>query len=109
MTPQVVPLRPTTCGEDVAMAKKRPRSHWRIIGKSLVGATHARVGGINQDHLGWLPESGKGDRIMLAVSDGHGSPKSFRSDVGAEYAVKAAKEIAQEVFSDRSFGTMSLS
>jgi len=60
---------------------------WCAIGKSVRGASHVRAGLPNQDAIRWLPESGSGLPLILAVSDGHGSAKCFRSDVGASFAV----------------------
>ena len=50
----------------------------------------------NQDAIGWLPESGTGLPLVLAVSDGHGSARCFRSDVGARLAVETATQVTQE-------------
>ncbi len=61
---------------------------WRAIGQSVRGASHVRSGLPNQDAICWMPESGNGPPLIVAVSDGHGSPKSFRSDVGARFAVE---------------------
>jgi serine/threonine protein phosphatase PrpC len=63
---------------------------WRVVGRSVRGASHLRSGLPNQDAIGWDPESGKGPALIVAVSDGHGSAKYFRSDKGAEFAVRAA-------------------
>ena len=62
---------------------------WRMAGKSVRGASHVRSGLPNQDAIAFLPESGAGLPLVLAVSDGHGSAKSFRSDRGARFAVDA--------------------
>jgi hypothetical protein len=48
----------------------------------------------NQDALGWLPASGTGSAVLLALADGHGSPRHFRSQEGARLAVEAAHEVA---------------
>jgi Protein phosphatase 2C/FHA domain len=62
----------------------------RVIGASVQGASHKRSGVPNQDACAWLPTSGAGDVAVAAVADGHGSPKSFRSQVGARLAVDVA-------------------
>lgn len=49
-----------------------------------------RAGLPNQDAIYWLPRAGEGSSLILAVSDGHGSAKSFRSATGAFLAVRAA-------------------
>ena len=69
-------------------------SNWFVIGRSVLGALHRRLGLPNQDAFGWLPESGNGPAVLLAVADGHGSAKCFRSDEGARLAVETAKEVA---------------
>jgi serine/threonine protein phosphatase PrpC len=42
---------------------------------------------------------GIGLPVILAVSDGHGSAKSFRSDKGSRFAVLTAIDVIQEFFS----------
>ncbi len=71
------------------MEQKR-RSYWRCSGKTVRGASHVRAGLPNQDALWWSPESGAGPPLILAISDGHGSAKSFRSHIGANFAVEQA-------------------
>lgn len=69
---------------------------WRVIGRSVRGAAHVRAGLPNQDAIRWLPESGTGLPLILAVADGHGSARCFRSDVGSRLAVHTATEVVQE-------------
>ena len=71
-------------------------SQWRVIGHSVRGASHVRADLPNQDAICWLPESGTGLPLVLAVSDGHGSARCFRSDVGARLAVETATKVTQE-------------
>src|SRR4051812_9146589 len=78
------------------MAEDKQTTRWRVIGQSVRGATHERTGMPNQDAIRWLPESGATLPLILAVADGHGSPRSFRSETGARLAV----EIATQVISD---------
>lgn len=71
-------------------------SQWRCIGESVRGASHKRKSLPNQDAIKisfdhQLP-------IILAISDGHGSAKSFRSQTGSEIAVNKAIEAIQELF-----------
>ena len=70
---------------------------WRAIGCSVQGASHVRRGTVNQDAIGWRPEDGDGDRVVLAVADGHGSAKNFRSATGARLARDVALGIASEI------------
>jgi serine/threonine protein phosphatase PrpC len=69
---------------------------WLCTGKSVRGASHDRSGLPNQDAISWYPESRMGAPLILAVSDGHGSAKSFRSDRGARFAVNTAIEVIHE-------------
>lgn len=65
---------------------------WQVTGSSVRGASHVRAGRPNEDSIGWAPPSGVGTRVVLAVSDGHGSAKCFRSKQGADFAITVAKE-----------------
>lgn len=84
------------------MKKDIPQEKWRCIGESVRGASHLRSGLPNQDAIQWYPghpEPGLGLPVILAVSDGHGSAKSFRSDKGSRFAVSTAINVIQEFFS----------
>jgi serine/threonine protein phosphatase PrpC len=70
---------------------------WRVIGQSVRGASHVRAGLPNQDAIRWLPRSRQGSQLILAVSDGHGSAKSFRSDVGSHLAVDETAWLIQDL------------
>ena len=61
---------------------------WRILGKSVRGASRDS----NQDFIDWHQNKDKGLPLMLAIADGHGGEKYFRSDIGARLAVQAAAE-----------------
>lgn len=71
------------------------QSVWRILGTSVRGATHRRTGLPNQDAIAWLPAAGLGVPLILAVSDGHGNARHFRSHIGARCAVEVATIQAQ--------------
>lgn len=71
---------------------------WRIAGKSTRGATHVRNGKPNQDAVLATAIRGKDEttseqRYVVAVADGHGSSKYFRSDIGARLAVDAVADV----------------
>jgi len=83
-------------GKGSQMTSSDYETKWRVIGKSVRGASHVRAGLPNQDAVRWLPESGSGPPLVLAVSDGHGSAKCFRSDVGSRLAVNTATRVVQE-------------
>jgi serine/threonine protein phosphatase PrpC len=65
---------------------------WRVIGQTVQGASHKQTGRPNQDAISHWPVSGKGTALIVAVADGHGSAKCFRSHTGAKFAVTAAIE-----------------
>ena len=62
---------------------------WAIHGDSVKGVSHEKSGLPNQD--AWSSKY-EGNSLVLAVADGHGNSKSFRSDRGAKIAVKVATE-----------------
>ena len=74
---------------------------WIVLGRSVLGASHERAGLPNQDALHpaakTLVETG-----VLAVSDGHGSAKSFRSDRGAQFAVEVACDLGGQLLQELS-------
>jgi serine/threonine protein phosphatase PrpC len=74
----------------------KARNSWRVIGSSVRGAAHLSSGAPNQDAIHWLPEDGAGPPVILAVSDGHGSPKCIRSDIGSRLAVTATAKVLQD-------------
>ncbi|WP_171899498.1 PP2C family serine/threonine-protein phosphatase [Candidatus Marithrix sp. Canyon 246] len=59
-----------------------------MMAASVRGATHKRHNIPNQDSIRCYIS----DAVILAISDGHGSKKSFRSDQGSSFAVKIATE-----------------
>jgi serine/threonine protein phosphatase PrpC len=70
---------------------------WHLIEQSVIGASHVRAGLPNQDAISFEPESGVGPPLIVALSDGHGSSKSFRSHLGSDFAAKGAVELLQEL------------
>ncbi|MCX5977815.1 MAG: protein phosphatase 2C domain-containing protein, partial [Coprothermobacterota bacterium] len=56
----------------------------------------------------WLPAAGVGPPLALAVSDGHGDRRCFRSDVGARLAVETGSHLLME-FLDCPFDPNNLS
>jgi hypothetical protein len=72
----------------------RPAS-WRALSASVRGASHERIGQVNQDSVRLQNPSPEHDFLLLAVSDGHGSMRSFRSARGSALAAECAlKELA---------------
>jgi Protein phosphatase 2C len=67
---------------------------WQVIGCTVRGASHVQKGIENQDHIRWEPHQG---RVILAVADGHGSARSFRSATGSRFAVDVSLDIASDL------------
>jgi hypothetical protein len=76
-------------------SKKTNAATWTVVGASVRGAAHARSGLPNQDAIAWTCVDG--ELTVLALSDGHGSAKYFRSDVGARLAVDVALDVVPEL------------
>lgn len=67
---------------------------WTAFGETVRGPSHERSGLPNQDCFGCCAESGA---VVVAVSDGHGCARCFRSARGARFAVQAAQETLREL------------
>lgn len=78
---------------------------WRAFGTSIQGAAHVRLSLVNQDDIEWYPKipGNSGLPVIMAVSDGHGSAKCFRSGLGSQFATKSAKEVVKQVLSSGNF------
>jgi Protein phosphatase 2C len=70
---------------------------WRVINASVRGSAHQRSGLPNQDAVdfGSSPKS-EAPMTVLAVSDGHGGGRHFRSQVGSTLAVHVAVKVVQD-------------
>jgi hypothetical protein len=63
---------------------------WTALSATVEGASHARGGQGNQDAVRLQNPSGSDEVLLLAVADGHGSARSFRSDRGSAFAAECA-------------------
>ncbi|NLI76836.1 MAG: protein phosphatase 2C domain-containing protein [Candidatus Riflebacteria bacterium] len=70
---------------------------WLAFGASVRGATHTQRNLPNQDALAWTPPDGHGPPLVLALADGHGEARSFRSHHGARLAVQAACDLGADL------------
>ena len=70
---------------------------WQATGATVRGALHVRHGQPNQDAVLWSPVGGPADSAIIAVADGHGSNRCFRSQVGAALAVGAGLDVMAEL------------
>src|ERR1700730_16143173 len=78
------------------MSEDKTKLLWEVMGAPVRGASHVRADLTNQDCIDWWPKNQTGAVVCLAVSDGHGSAKSFRSDVGSKFAVGIALDVLQK-------------
>ncbi len=69
---------------------------WQVTGSSVQGASHIRQGLPNQDAWQSFTPNSQRLPIILAVADGHGSAKCFRSQRGARLAVEQALNVMQD-------------
>lgn len=69
---------------------------WRVIARSIRGASHVRSGKENQDAFATWPGDEEGPPLIVAVSDGHGSATSFRSRSGSRLAVSEAVNVLKQ-------------
>jgi serine/threonine protein phosphatase PrpC len=65
-------------------------ARWKVFAASVRGATHVRQQLPNQDACLFEVGTDGAPPLFVAVSDGHGSERCFRSDVGARLAVETA-------------------
>jgi hypothetical protein len=71
---------------------------WKATSASVRGAAHQRTGLPNQDAALALASRRQdlGSVAIAAVSDGHGSARHFRSQIGSSHAVNLAAGLLQE-------------
>ena len=87
--------RVATAGTGRAVRSAVSRSPaWHVFGDTARGAAHLRNDKPNQDFWAFRRDPGdRGRNVLLAMADGHGGARSFRSAKGAELAVAAATEV----------------
>jgi len=74
---------------------------WQVIAESVKSANHP----LNQDAIKYfIPEDR--EYVVIAVADGHGSKKCFRSNIGSKFAVEVLLIIFQQYFSSNTFGNL---
>jgi serine/threonine protein phosphatase PrpC len=81
-------------GDEERTAGVTPAPGRRVLGASVRGPIHRRDGLPNQDAMAWWGPDPRG-RVVVAVADGHGSRKSFRSQMGAQLAVAVAVAVGR--------------
>ena len=69
---------------------------WRVMARSERGSSHIRKGLPNQDAVNAFVLPDGSAPVILAVADGHGSEKCFRSQTGASLAVETTHQALRE-------------
>ena len=78
-----------------------PAWRWQVWSASVRGASHLRSQTPNQDAVAhWVSEPNPRGPVILAVADGHGSDRSYRSDIGSQLAVAMAIETCRDFVND---------
>jgi Protein phosphatase 2C len=73
------------------------RSGWTASGASVRGASHVRDGLPNQDAIAsWTSNDASPRVAIVSIADGHGSPRHFRSALGARFAVEESVAVLRE-------------
>lgn len=86
--------------DDIWPIRKQPppvpgEYRWQILGESVQGAQHARLNTPNQDSLAYFSSEERLFPIIMAVADGHGSSRNFRSADGSRLAVEITIPVLQ--------------
>lgn len=89
------------------MELERKPYKWSVLSSSVRGASHCRSGLPNQDAIKVWCNKENGYKVVLAVSDGHGSSKYIRSDVGSKIAVESAVYLMREFIINQKLPSMS--
>jgi serine/threonine protein phosphatase PrpC len=83
---------------------------WTALSASVRGASHEKTGQGNQDAVRSRNPSTGQNALLLAIADGHGSTRSFRSDVGsamgAECALRELSKLVRRLGPDAPLSTV---
>jgi serine/threonine protein phosphatase PrpC len=71
-------------------------SIWTAVSASVRGNWHEQSGQKNQDAVRLENPRAAADALLIAVSDGHGSMRSFRSDRGSALAAECALRLVRK-------------
>ena len=82
---------------------------WQSMCMTTTGFSHLEKDTWNEDSFWIAPPRGKGDIVTVAVSDGHGDSRHFRSQVASLTAAKLAAEATQSTIDSLSSAGDSLS
>ena len=88
--------RQRSARESAGHATPAGATAWRGLGACVQGARHLKTGDPCQDALGWSLEACLGPTLVMAVADGHGSKRHFRSADGARLAVAVGTRLMDD-------------
>jgi len=91
-------------GSEPLLRQSQAPSTWEGFAESVVGASHKRKGIPGQDAARLELNSSATLHAAFAISDGHGSPKCFRSGRGSLFAVDAGINCAKDFFGANDYG-----
>lgn len=96
-----------TAEQDTVIEETQPDSEKfkdkiEIIGESVQGYTHKIKNLPNQDAIFTKEPQNEGDSSIIAIADGHGGAKHFRSEVGSKLAVETAARVIEEFIAKHS-------
>jgi hypothetical protein len=77
-----------------ARAAPAPGSGWQVSVGSARGAAHQAADLPNQDAAAYRDPGGPGGAVIVAIADGHGHSRHFRSGSGSALAVDTACRVA---------------
>jgi len=78
------------------MSGDRKAILWEVLSASARGAAHVSSGLPMQDAVRLVGDPEREDSVLVvAVADGHGDRRHFRSNVGSDYAVQVAGNVGQ--------------
>jgi hypothetical protein len=88
--------------QTVAQAVEKTQAGWKVVTASVRGVSHVRAELPNQDACDYRV-CGDGDTacVSIAIADGHGGARHFRSHIGSRLAVQSALRVLQSFISDQ--------
>jgi hypothetical protein len=78
-------------------AAPAPPGRWQVTVGSARGVAHQAAGLPNQDAVAYRDAAGRDGAVIVAVADGHGHSRHFRSGTGSALAVDTACQVAAAV------------
>lgn len=87
--------------------QRSTESGWVMLGDSVKGASHGISGLPNQDAIEMQAGEGGLLPLVLCISDGHGSAKCFRSNIGSHAATFVGTRATHQLIADLTTASLS--